>query len=431
MPASPPPPGARRAPSARRRRGLELDAAAELRGALAHRAQPDARPSRPATAPARRRRSRAPPRRRPPAARRGSAARRRGGPRWSAPRSRSGRARARRRPGAGPSGTHDLYLERRQAVGVRAQRGGEPEVLEHRRRSPRTIRRTSATAASVCSRAPATSGSLCGSPAFWAACSVSAMPASAEPETVVQLAPQAPPLLLAGGHDRLARVLDLGGHPQRVEDEGELADQHLGERDVGGAVELAGRPRADDQPPEQQPALADRALDPRLVQLRPDLCTAAARAPARARSARPTPRASRAARRRRRAARRRARRRARAARRAAGRRSTGRGARRARGRRRRARGSAAGPPAAPRRARRASALSDEPASVVASAKMARKASRLPTDTPATMNARRSSTSTSTARSRRIVTGGGGGEGADRGGERRGVDRAVGERRSAG
>ena len=168
-------------------------------------------------------------------------------------------------------------------------------------------------------------------------------PGQRRAQAVVQLAAQAPALLLPGGDDRLARVLDLGRHPQRVEHEGELAHQHFGEREVGGPVVLAGRPRADDEPPQRQPAEADGALDPRLAQLRVRPAQVTARGPDRGRCARPRRRASPAAPPRRPAVRRRARRRARAARRGAGRRSTGRGGRRGRGRRRRARGSAAGP----------------------------------------------------------------------------------------
>ena len=133
---------------------------------------------------------------------------------------------------------------------MRAQRGGETEVLEHRRSQPAHDppdvgdRRLGLLARALHELVAA-----------WAAGVVGRLERERDAgqrgaEAVVQLATQPAALLLAGGDDGLARVLDLRRHPQRVEHERELAHEDVGERDVRRAVALTRRPRADDEPPQ-------------------------------------------------------------------------------------------------------------------------------------------------------------------------------------
>ena len=84
----------------------------------------------------------------------------------------------------------------------------------------------------------------------------------------MEVAAQAPALLLARAHYRLARLLQRRGHAERIEHERDLAHENIGERSISGPVALTRSAGADDQAAQVRAAVLQGALDHRLVQLR-------------------------------------------------------------------------------------------------------------------------------------------------------------------
>ena len=156
---------------------------------------------------------------------RGSRARRRGARRWSSPRARSGRRPPRPRPAAAAAAPAPSTLD--QAAAVRQARGracsrsaDQAELVERGRAQlvdqPPDARRSRPR---VSSRSSPSSSATGGGrrPAVAARRRAAARsPASVRAEPVVQVAPQPPPLLLAGRHQPLARALQLGGQARRA-----------------------------------------------------------------------------------------------------------------------------------------------------------------------------------------------------------------------
>ena len=77
-------------------------------------------------------------------------------------------------------------------------------------------------------------------------------------KAVVQISPQAPPLLLPAGHELLAGALQVGRQPHGVHGDLGLPGEVLKEHAVGGRELLTGRPRGDHQATDLLPLVDER-----------------------------------------------------------------------------------------------------------------------------------------------------------------------------